>query len=155
MNRTFLGTTIVDEQGGPIAAGVHFRGGQRLTVGGNLLEVRRWQDRKVEVRRSSDNLLVEACWGYRSRAWMRGVGQPEAVRKYLGIPAGTWPVVEDGRETVIFHFGGGRRRAILEVLCELSGQGSGWKINEWYIRTPNRIVSKLAWLSEFGQPGQL
>jgi len=145
-----LGTTVVDEKGMRIAVGVDFRGGRGLTVGGNLLEARRWEDRKLVVRRASDDFLAEGNWGYRSRAWMKGVGQPEALRKYLGVPQDMWPLVEEGEDVVVFHFGGGRRQAILELICELSGRSQSWDVNEWCIRISGRTVSKPAWLLEFG-----
>jgi hypothetical protein len=135
------GVSVVDEQTGQqIATGVSFRGGSGMRVGGELLQVRRWQDRAVEVRRVGQQHLARGDWGYRTRAWIKGAGQPQAVRHYLGISENEWLIVPSGDFDYMFHFGGGRRAAMLKLLV-----GRPVVANEWLLRLPGTLHGKPRW----------
>ena len=83
------GATVEEEATGrKIASGIVFREGRGLRAGGHLLEVRRWNDFKIQVRQVSDEALARGEWRYGSRPWLRGAGQPQAVRRYLGLAEG-------------------------------------------------------------------
>ncbi|MGQ4807429.1 ATP-dependent RNA helicase DbpA [Candidatus Entotheonellaceae bacterium PAL068K] len=147
------GTTVIDEESGRvIAVQVDFHGGRGLRVGGNLLEARRWCDRKLEVRATQDPYLADGSWGYHSRSWMEGIGQPDAVRRYLEVSEGTWPMVHKGTDTVVFHFGGGRRRAILELLSLRDLRARSWKMHAWLLQIPGHGATKPEWLKDVSAP---
>lgn len=116
------GATVVDETSGEaMARGVDFRGGRGLKIAGHLLEARRWSEHKLEVRRVTEQHLADGDWGYTTRAWVLGAGQPQSVREYLGFAADEWPyLVVDGR-TCVFHFGGTRRQVTLRLIAERAG----------------------------------
>ena len=139
-----IGTSVVDQATGQeIARNIDFAAGDALTVGGQLMEVKGWQARKLEVRKATQQ-IPEGVWSYRSQSWMKGAGQPDAVRRYLEIEDGEWPMIEDSG-TIVFHFGGGRRRAVLELLIEHASERQ-ITVNEWFITFPRRQIEKPAWI---------
>jgi hypothetical protein len=144
------GTTVADEATGrPIATGIAFRSGRGLRAGGHLLEVRRWTDFRLEVRRVADEARAEGDWRYRSRPWLRGAGQPQAVRRYLGLQPDDWPIVPgaDGALSRVFHFGGARRRAVLELLASRDADAPPpGDITDWFIALPGVPLARPAWL---------
>jgi ATP-dependent Lhr-like helicase len=149
------GVTVEDEETGQkIASGVAFQRGRGLRAAGHLLEVRRWSDFKLEVRRVSDERLARGEWGYRSRPWLKGAGQPQAVRRYLGLAEDQWPVIPagDGETLYVFHFGGARRRAVLELLAAQSPDAPGPDaIDEWLLLLPISLTHptrKPDWLTQ-------
>jgi ATP-dependent Lhr-like helicase len=146
------GSTVEDEiTGQKIAHGVNFRGGPGLRPGGHLLEARRVTDRKIEVRVTKDASAAEGEWRYVSRAWFKGAGQPQTVRRFLGLDENTWPVVLEGSYALIFHFGGARRQAVFELLASrATPRPEGIRCNEWYIRAPASVTDKPAWLMSTG-----
>ena len=89
--------------------------GKGLKVGGKLLQVRKWETFRLQVESVSREADAQGEWSYVSRAWVTGPGQPQAVRKYLGIEPDTWPMITVGPETFVFHFGGARRKAVIEL----------------------------------------
>jgi hypothetical protein len=121
--------------------------GRGLRVGGQLLQVRRWSEYRIEVRRVMDANQADGEWRYAGRPRLRGSGQPQAVRRYLGLEEDEWPIVRDGDAEWVFHFGGARRRAVLE-LAALRGPRSGERelITDWFIRRP-RDTPRPAWLA--------
>lgn len=145
------GAVVRDEQTGrTLAFGVIFGGGRGLRVGGHLLEVRRWDDFKVEVRRVADEALARGEWRYSARPWLRGAGQPQAVRRYLGLAEDEWPVVAagDGATAYVFHFGGARRRAALELLAARGRDAPAPRaITDWMLALPAGLRAKPGWLA--------
>jgi hypothetical protein len=79
------------------------------------------------------------------RPWMKGAGQAYAVRHYLGVDANVWPVLESNPRRV-FHFGGARRRAVIELLARRVEVGSRVRINEWFLELDEPGGPKPAWL---------
>lgn len=158
------GEHVVDvDSGRSIATGVRFKGGSGLAVAGNLLHVRERSDWQLFVRRVSDPKLARGQWSYVSRAWMTGAGQPQAVRRYLGFAADQWPVLEQDIATMVFHFGGTRRRALLELLLNAEGLSSPavrvdtWKITftGWRADPPSWITGATPALLALRIPGSL
>jgi ATP-dependent Lhr-like helicase len=148
-----LGTTIVDmDTGERIASGIRYNTGNVLNVGGRLLSVRKWSDQKLEVRRVTGGTAPDANWSYITKAWVKGDGQPQAVRRYLGFSPNQWAVVEKSGNINIFHFGGGKRRATLDLIRENSNVNCGEiKINEWYIQLSKSYYSgKPDWITNTG-----
>lgn len=146
--------TVADEATGrPIATGIAFRGGRGLRAGGHLLEVRRWADFRIEVRRVADEARAEGDWRYRSRPWLHGAGQPGAVRRWLGLGPDDWPIVPtgDGATSWVFHFGGARRRAVLELLAaQHPAAPPPADITDWLIVLPRAIVGPPEWITRPG-----
>ena len=144
------GATVADEATGKtIATGIAFRAGRGLRAGGHLLEVRRWTDFRIEVRRVAEEARAEGDWRYRSRPWLHGAGQPQAVRRYLGLGPDEWPIVPtgDGATAWVFHFGGARRRAVLELLAARDpGAPSPGDITDWLIALPGTVAARPTWL---------
>jgi hypothetical protein len=83
------------------------------------------------------------------RPWMKGAGQAYAVRHYLGVDANVWPVLESSPRRV-FHFGGARRRAIIELLARRAEVGSRARINEWFLELEELGDPKPGWLVAAG-----
>lgn len=146
------GETVVDEASGQVVAtGVEFRAGRGVGVGGRHWQIRKWDQWRMEVREVKDPALAAGDWRYASRAWMKGAGQPQAVRRFLGIDEDEWPVLHlDAATTLVFHFGGGRRRAVFELV---RGEGVV-KVNEWVIQLAGKVVHKPEWIGRQG-PGVL
>jgi ATP-dependent Lhr-like helicase len=144
------GAAVVDEATGrPIASGIAFRSGRGLRAGGHLLEVRRWSDFRIEVRRVAEESRAEGEWRYRSRPWLHGAGQPQAVRRYLGLGSDDWPVVPtgDGASVLVFHFGGARRRSVLELLAARSADAlPPGDITDWFLALNGTVAARPAWL---------
>lgn len=150
------GAAIIDYTSGrPIAGDVEFRGGRGMRVGGQLLNVRRWDQWKIEVSQVANREMADGKWRYSSRPWMEGAGQPQAVRWFLGIPDGVWPsILHDGR-TFVFHFGGGRRHAVLDLIRRAADRSlSGLKTNAWFLSLPGDVGEAPAPLAAAG-PGTL
>ncbi len=147
------GQTVIDQSSGDaIAVGVRYGGGSRLGVGGNLLDVKGWHDFKIEVRRARDKRPVTGSWSYVSKGWIQGAGQPQAIRRYLGFAEDEWPVLHGGGVTTVFHFGGARRKALLELLASRTPASAGVRVDNWTVRMPGVVESKPAWLADVG-PG--
>ena len=147
------GITVVDEKtGDQIAQGVSFSGGETIQIGGAFLKVKKWDERKMEVSKIHNNKRADAKWGYCCRSWAKGSGQPEALRRYLGFSEHEWPVLEKDTGVFVFHFGGGRRRAVIEMILELNPEATkSTDINEWFLTLPAiSIDKKPEWLTSFG-----
>jgi hypothetical protein len=143
------GVELIDEQTGRrIVSGLSFQKGKGLSAGGLLLEARRWNERKLEVRRVKDAGLAQGEWGYTSRAWCRGPDQPEALRRYLGIAENVWPVVRMKGRRYVFHFGGARRKAILQLITDAPRPPGGVSVNEWYLTLDGLGVDKPRWIQD-------
>lgn len=148
------GNSVVDESSGDtLAVGVDYRGGPRLSIAGHLLDVKSWRDRRIEVRQAKDSGGALGDWSYTSKAWVQGAGQPQTVRRYLGLAADVWPVLPNaGGGMAVFHFGGARRKALLKLLLSRMPATSGVKVDNWILRLPGSRPTKPAWLMDVG-PG--
>ncbi len=148
------GAEIVDEiDGERIAAGIVYYGGSTITVGGQKLEVRRIEKGKIETRKARE-AMHEGQWMYVSRNQMIGAGQAQSVKHWLGFEENEWPVVNFNEFSCIFHFGGGVRRSVIELLMSYTNNANkDIKCNEWFIAMPI-IKEKPEWLTSVG-PGML
>ena len=63
------------------------------------------------------------------------------MKRYLGIPDDIWPVVSNGNQRYVFHFGGSRRKAFLQ----LAASGDKVKATEWFISLSDDDTGKPAW----------
>lgn len=146
------GQSVVDHAtGDQIAVGVRFNGGPRLAIAGNMLDVRAWRDRKIEVRRSTDPHAPLGKWSYESKAWVSGAGQPQTVRRYLGLDEDEWPVLRtDHARAIVFHFGGGRLAALLKLLASRAAAAQLVRVNPWTVTIPSNDGVRPDWLVEAG-----
>jgi ATP-dependent Lhr-like helicase len=125
------GATVVDARTGEqVASGVRVQTRGGMNIGGRTYRVRGGSTRRVEVE-ASRGRGVEATWRYASAgARLGSAGQPQAVRRYLGVAENVWPVVRIGDRAHIFHFGGTRRRAVLTLAAP---EGVVEAITDWAI----------------------
>lgn len=136
-----LGSVIVDAGGaGEIASNVEYLGGTHLGVAGKDLKVETVKGREVSVRQTKEDSGHLGAWKYASSPWFNGVGQPQAVKEYLGLTASQWPYVDIHGVHWIFHFGGSRRGALLGLLDEPKFAG----VNGWFAATAVPIASVAA-----------
>lgn len=148
------GTSVVDvDTGSLIAQGIRYNAGKILNVGGNFLNITKWRDRKLEVRREKERVLPDAVWSYLTRSWIKGDGQPQAVRDYLGFLPAEWPVIFINGVRCIFHFGGARRKTLLKLISkEGLRQDADIIINEWFLEIPAfKYTGKPEWLTSIGK----
>lgn len=111
-------TVIDDVTGEALASGIKFGGGDGILIGGQLLKVKDSTTFTVTVRATTDKEVLNGKWNYVTGSWFQGAGQATAVRDFLGIESNSWPIVRANDVTAIFHFGGARRRAVLELALE-------------------------------------
>ena len=146
-----LGNTVVDEATGQaIALGVRDQRGRGLRTGGQLLEIRKWNEarRIIEVRQTADQDRAAGEWRYSQGANRPGADHPEVLRRYLEIPPDEWPFVDVDGIHYCFHLGGKRRAAALGLAAEAYRPG-GPKVaaTPWHLRLPAGEASKPAWVS--------
>ena len=122
------GANVVDAGGGgEIATGVRYLGGPTLGVGGRNLRVERESAFSIEVRRIAEDGLATGDWRYVTGPWMRGAGQPQAFRRWIGLKENEWPLLTIDGQSCLFHFGGARRRALLDLVDGPTfGVGNAW-----------------------------
>jgi ATP-dependent Lhr-like helicase len=146
------GAAVMDElTGRVIATGIRSQAGRGMRPGGHLLEVRKWNDFRIEVRRVRHEDMAAGDWRYASQRRLESAGQPEAVRRFLGIPDDVWPIVVDERGSCVFHLGGARRQAAIELAAAFHGHALGRSMgNAWFLRTPSGETEKPEWLTRSG-----
>lgn len=145
------GVEVIDEQTGRrIASGLRFQKGKGLRAGGLLLEARRWNERKLEVRQVKDAGLAQGEWGYISRAWCRGPDQTSALKRYLGVAENVWPLARMNGQRHVFHFGGAKRKAILQLAADAARPPAEISVNEWYLTLDGAGVDKPRWIQDPG-----
>lgn len=111
------GATVIDEMNGDqIASGVVYRSGKGLRTGGQLLEVKRFDERQIEVKRVKDQNLATGEWNYMSKAGSKGDGQAPALRWHHNICENEWPVIYHKGFLYVFHLGGASRSTIIELI---------------------------------------
>jgi ATP-dependent Lhr-like helicase len=145
------GYTVSDQStGDQIAVNIRYSGGQRMNIAGNKLHVTSVVDRDIEVRRTSVLGGEAAKWSYARSSFVRGASQPQAVRRYLKFAESQWPMLLTDQGTFVFHFGGARRKACLELLATRAGVEKELDFGDFYIRLPGRQPSKPSWLIDVG-----
>ena len=146
------GSKVVDElTGRTIAHGIQQQTGRGIQTGGHLLQVRKWNEFKIEVRKTDSVALASGSWKYSHQPRSQGSGQPEAVRRYLGILETEWPIVTDDAWAYCFHFGGARRKSVIELAAaQAKKQSDGIEINDWYLKVNSTSFEKPAWLTSSG-----
>ena len=143
-----VGGARVTEEGSsvPLAEGIKVKRGGKITIGGRSHQTTTVTPYEIKVRRSHDSGATDAEWSYASRGVPLGHSQPWAVRQYLGMPENTWPIANGKNQQFVFHFGGSRRRSILELIKTLHPKAAGqWDINEWHIVVPGKIQNRPLW----------
>lgn len=145
------GATIYDaETGSALVSGIVFKGGSILKIGGDLLKVQDWNQKKIIVKKASAAKIIDADWGYVSREWTMGDNQPEIVQGYLGLTNLEWPVIRENNQCYLFHFGGRKREIIMKLLAEIAGQDADHiVITNWFLTLPLSHGSlPVDWLKE-------
>jgi ATP-dependent helicase Lhr and Lhr-like helicase len=128
------GTAVVDADGsGVIAKAVKYGGGTRLGIGGHKLDVTRVTDGQVEVRRGGGETRDVGDWRYVTSPMFKSASQPQAVRHHLRIAPTDWVYLRAGSQLLVFHFGGGRRQALLQLLEGLTIAS----VNRWLLNVGN------------------
>lgn len=150
------GMDVVDiDTGGPIAYNVLYDGGKYIGVAGKALEVRRWENMTLEVRKAIDEAYPQGKWSYIASPQFQHASQPEALRRYLRIVKDTWPLIRTQNNTFIFHLGGSIRAAVLKLLIkQYASDIPNLLVNGWYLRFPSIIENKPSWCTSF-TPGIL
>ena len=144
------GQAVTDyDSGDQIAKGVRYRSGKGMSIAGHLLEVKKWDQRRVEVRRMADQ-PPPGNWTYATRPWFKGTGQAQALRQYLELPETAWPVIHRIGRTWVFHFGGGRRQALLELLAAREPDSDVESVTAWYVVFKGVVQMKPPWLTRSG-----
>jgi ATP-dependent Lhr-like helicase len=146
---------IDDRTGTPIGHGIRSQQGRGLGVAGKLLEVQGWDHFKILVHKAASETSATGDWSYVSGAWMKGSGQPRAVRRYFGIPPEEWPTIYHDGAQCVFHFGGGRRRMLLDLLLELTGLSGRFRVDEWAVWPQTKPVpagQTPSWLGRWSPP---
>ena len=144
-------TVVDDRSGDSLASGVRFRSGSGMLIGGQLLRVKDSTSFTVTVRMTTDQRVADGKWNYVSGAWFQGAGQAVAVRDFLNIEADLWPVVRLSDVSAVFHFGGARRRAMLQLALQV-GSDSVLGVDGWAIYFAGRVDQKSAVLETL-RPG--
>lgn len=145
------GMDVVDiDTGGPIAYNVIYLGGKYIGVGGKALEVKRWENMTLEVRRAINESQFKGKWKYVVSPQFQHASQPEALRRYLHIDEEIWPLVRSSNYSYIFHLGGSIRAAVLRLIVQqYASDIPNIRSNGWYIRFPSSIEEKPSWCESF------
>lgn len=143
-----LGTVLIDDDTGKIiATGLNVRDGKVMKLAGKLMEMKKKEGNKVYVGHLKEKIKPDAAWGYHSKYWMKGSGQPQAVRHYLGLKIDEWPIIHLKDTSFIFHFGGARRKAVLKLAIKDNQEVRGFvSANEWYIKLKGYHPNRPVWL---------
>lgn len=141
------GARVTDEgSGDQLAHGVKVRGEGTMNIGGRTHQTTKVTPEEIKVRPSPDSGAADANWSYAARAVPLGHSQPWAVRQHLGVPENTWPIVVAKNQQFIFHFGGSRRKAVLELIKTLHPEETRqWGIDEWRIVVPGESQKPPLW----------
>ncbi|MED4909385.1 DEAD/DEAH box helicase [Brevibacillus centrosporus] len=135
---TAAGQTVVNERTGEkIAKGVRLLGGNEVYTGGQTFRVTSQTDYTLEVAAVKKSGNLPSQWQYVSGPAIRNTMHPMLVRRYLGIPAHIWPVVEAGDELYIFHLGGIQVASVLELAGRSQGvDRRAFHSTPYYVRIP-------------------
>jgi ATP-dependent Lhr-like helicase len=129
------GQTLIDERTGrALVHGVEYQGGSGILAGGELLEVRGSTTRGLLVRSGKSEHVPDGQWKYRGRGAADTSGQAHALRRFLDIPEGTWPMLRIGSWSVAFHLGGSRACATIELLA--TAARAEFAVTPWVLAVP-------------------
>ncbi len=146
------GLNIVDiDTGQKIAGGVLYRGGKGLGIAGKSLEIKKWRNMTIDVRRLVKDKHISGQWSYASSSCPVYSGPPAALKRYLEIENDIWPLIRNEADLYIFHLGGSVRKAALILLQKEYAPTTieSVKINDWYIKIPGNTTEKPQWLNDF------
>lgn len=97
-------------------------------------------------------------WTYAGRMGMKGSGQAQALRNYLGYTDTQWPLIQANDKIYIFHFGGIRRSLVLKMLYQHSGgrddENRLAEVNDLFMVLTHNNPDKPDWMMSVG-PGML
>lgn len=129
-----FGMTVVDSDSGqPIASGVIYKGGVGLSIGGKGFEICKWKNRTLEVKNAIGKDRT-GSWRYVSSSGYINSNQASTVKHYLEIDKELWPVIRRNDLVYVFHFGGARTRAVLELIVnDYMLDSRVVEVSEWYI----------------------
>lgn len=144
------GYSVIDEMSGEkIATGVSFAQGRGLKTGGQLLQIRRFDDLNIEVKRVNNENLAQGQWSYVGKRSFKDSSQAVTLRKYLDLEDEEWPVILDNGRLYVFHLGGGIRQTIIEALAKLNLVDLNTMVsNQFYFSLPYQSIEKPVWLVE-------
>lgn len=129
-DRTALLHTVIEDAGGmqvvddrtgtSLAHGVRYAGGDRLTPGGKTLDVKAVAANTIRTRPGQD-AAREADWSYAARSMVLGPSQGFALKRFLGIAPGDWPLLDTADGVAVFHLGGAPMQLLVDVIAAVSG----------------------------------
>ena len=71
---------------------------------------------------------------YVSQRRFSSASQARSVQRFLKIPKTQWPVLKRGHSSVVFHFGGSRRMAVLRMIGRAYRvPKEEWEVDPWTI----------------------
>ncbi|NLY42553.1 MAG: DEAD/DEAH box helicase [Clostridiaceae bacterium] len=145
------GYSVIDEiSGDKIATGISFAQGQGLKTGGQFLQIRRFDDLNIEVKKVNSENLAHGQWSYVGKRSFQDSSQAVSLRKYLDLDAEEWPVILDNGRLYVFHLGGGIRQTVIEALAKMNSVDLNTiESNQFYISFPSYSVEKPFWLVEY------
>lgn len=146
-----VGETVIDANSGErIATGVRLQEGNRLLTGGNQLRVTDRYDHMIEVTQASRGEDESGAWGYVSRPKGKRDVHAFAFKRFMRIEDEVWPVLIDNTSAYVFHLGGSKRAAALQLLFTMNVIGADKLVaNEWYIRVPvDSVAEKPVWINK-------
>lgn len=145
------GFTVRDQRtGDAIAGNIRYKSGNQMSIAGNKLNVTRVHDWNIDVERNAVRQGDQAQWSYASSLFVRGASQPQAVRRHLKFLENEWPIVASDIGTVVFHFGGARRKAFLDLLVRRAGLEKEVKLYDYHMVLPLQATDKPQWLNDVG-----
>ena len=144
------GYNIIDELSGEkIADGISFVKGKGLRAGGQLLQIKRFNDFDIEVKRVRNEQLAQGQWNYTAKERFISSSQANAIRKYLEIKDDVWPIVNRSGQVFIFHLGGTIRQTIIEAMARMFGEGNGlMSSNQFYFILSQQSNEKPVWIDK-------
>ena len=162
-----VGVAVEDDTTGmKLAHGVRGHTGRGMQMAGRLLEVSGWDDFRIRVRSADRPENAAGEWSYVSSRWLFGPGQPQSIRRFLGLAETDWPVLVHSSSLQAFHFGGGRRKAVLRLAMQTDRVGP-FPVDEWTLTLPQgravkprrltgvRATALASQLTDLGKLGQL
>jgi ATP-dependent Lhr-like helicase len=130
-----FGMTVVDKATGqPIARGIIHKEGTGISIGGKGFEICKWNDRTLEVKNAVGKIKPSGSWQYVPSSGYINSNQATTVKHYLEVDEKLWPIIRRNGFVYVFHLGGARTHAILELIINDYMPGSkAVKVNDWYI----------------------
>ncbi len=142
------GYNIIDEMtGDKIAEGIRYAQGKGLKTGGQLLQIKSFNELNIEVKRVQNENLVQGEWKYASKRNLKDSSQARTLRNYLMIEDKEWPVFYENGRLYVFHLGGIIRQIIIEALAMMHQIDINTLVgNQFYFSFPSEGIEKPEWL---------